>query len=203
MMHETEWLKKTLLMLAVCVSVSACLQIFQQYFIYWRFSFFTEPWRWWTGHWVHVGWIHFLLNMLAFICLPFIFPMMRKRYLIFLLLTLAPCISFCFYFIYPDVQAYAGLSGVLHGLYVACALACLQLKKERKFSILVLVLVLLKIVWENSFGSLQTATLIGSPVMVEAHLMGVIIGAICTALMLSVQTLYPQKIKNIMFAKLE
>lgn len=66
MMHETEWLKKTLLMLAVCVSVSACLQIFQQYFIYWRFSFFTEPWRWWTGHWVHVGWIHFFIEYARF-----------------------------------------------------------------------------------------------------------------------------------------
>ena len=99
MMHETEWLKKTLLMLAVCISISACLQVFQQYFIYWRFSFFAEPWRWWTGHWVHVGWIHFLLNILAFICLPFIFPIIRKRYLIFLLLVLSPCISFCTLFI--------------------------------------------------------------------------------------------------------
>lgn len=202
-MNQTEQFKKTLLMLAMCISISACLQVFQQYFIYWRFSFFTEPWRWWTGHWVHVGWIHFLLNMLAFICLPFIFPMIRKRFLIFLLLILPPCISFSFYLIYPEVQAYAGLSGLLHGLYVACALACLQLKKERKFSILVLILVLAKIAWENSFGSLQTAALIGSPVLVEAHLMGVIMGALCTALILSIQKIYPQKVKNMIFTKLK
>ena len=112
-------------------------------------------------------------------------------------------LSSSFFFIYPEVQAYAGLSGVLHGLYVACALACLQLKKERKFSILVLVLVFAKIAWENSFGSLQTATLIGSPVLVEAHLMGVIIGAFCTALMLCIQKVYPKKIKNMMFVKLK
>lgn len=81
-----------------------------------------------------------------------------------------------FYYFYPNVEAYAGLSGVLHGLYVACALYYLKFKSERQFSTLVLGLVLAKIIWENTFGSLQTAELIGSPVLVEAHLLGVIGG---------------------------
>lgn len=173
---------KRIIFLAVSISLSACLQIFQHVFIYWRYSFFSKPWRWWTAHWVHVGWIHFLLNMLAFICLPFIFPLVKTRHLVGLLLILPPFISIGFYALYPDVEAYAGLSGVLHGLYIACAIFYLQFPKERKFSILVLSLVLAKIIWENTFGSLKTAELIGSPVLVEAHLLGAIGGAMIASI---------------------
>ncbi|OTG67441.1 rhombosortase [Acinetobacter silvestris] len=171
---------KRILFLAIAMSFSACLQVFHQFFIYWRFSFFNEPWRWWTAHWVHVGWTHYFLNMLAFACLPFIFPQVKNRHLIGLLLILPLFISFCFYYFYPNVEAYAGLSGVLHGLYVACAMYYLQFKKERKFSTIVLCLVLAKIIWENTFGSLQTAELIGSPILVEAHFLGAI-GGLCVA----------------------
>ena len=43
---------------------------------------------------------------------------------------------------------------------------------------LVLLLILSKLIWENTVGSLGTAELIGSPVLVEAHLLGVIWGII-------------------------
>ncbi|WP_445117117.1 rhombosortase [Acinetobacter sp. WZC-1] len=183
-MNDQAWIRK-IVFLAVCLCISACLQVFQRFFIYWRPHFFAEPWRWWTAHWVHVGWVHFLLNMLAFACLPFIFPQIKQRYLILLLLTLSPLISLGFYYFYPHIEAYAGLSGVLHGLYVACAVFYLQFKRERGFALLVLLLVLAKIAWENTFGSLRTAELIGSPVLVEAHLLGVIWGAGCAVVYLA------------------
>ncbi|TCM70819.1 rhomboid family GlyGly-CTERM serine protease [Acinetobacter calcoaceticus] len=169
-------LKRTIIFIAFAMFIAACLQVFQQWFFYSKFEFFTQPWRWWTGHWVHVGWIHYVLNMLAFICLPFIFPQLRLRYLVLMLLALPPIMSFSFYYFYPNIEAYAGLSGVLHGLYVAVAIFYLQFAKERKFALLVLGLVGAKLIWENTFGSLQTAELIGSPVLVEAHLVGAIWG---------------------------
>ncbi len=46
------------------------------------------------------------------------------------------------------------------------------IKKERGFATLVLLLILSKLIWENTVGSLGTAELIGSPVLVEAHLLG-------------------------------
>jgi len=49
--------------------------------------------------------------------------------------------------------------------------------QERRFAALVLLLILAKLLWENTFGSKETAELIGSPVLVEAHLLGVIWGA--------------------------
>lgn len=175
---------KKIIFVACALSLSACLQIFQPYFIYWKWSFFSEPWRWWTAHWVHVGWIHYLLNMAAFLFLPFIFPQLKNRFLFLLVFSLPVLISFSFYYLYPHIEAYAGFSGVLHGIYVATAIYYLQFSKERKFSLLVLGLILAKIIWENTFGSTQTAALIGSAVLVEAHLLGVLWGALLSVLYL-------------------
>lgn len=177
MMNDAILIKK-IIFLALCLSVSACLQVFPDYFIYWRESLLIELWRIWTSHWVHVGWIHYLLNMLAFICLAFIFPQFKPNHIAALLLILPVCISLSFYFFFPHILAYAGLSGVLHGLYVVAAMIHLPDLKERHFSILVLVLIAGKLFWENTFGQVGTAALIGSPVLVEAHLVGAISGLI-------------------------
>ena len=177
-MKDQIWIGKVIL-IAVCISISACLQVFADQFIYWRPSLLTEFWRLWTAHWVHVGWMHFFLNMLAFSFLPFIFPHARNWHLCALLLVLPPFISLAFYFYLPYIEAYAGLSGVLHGLYTAVSLVYLQYPQERKFAILVLVLITMKIVWENTFGQTGTAQLIGSPVLTEAHLIGAIGGLFC------------------------
>lgn len=179
-----------ILFIASCMSISASLQIFQAVFIYWKPYFYSEIWRWWTAHWVHVGWIHFALNVFAFACLPFIFPHLKMRYLAILLLILPPCISLSFYYFYPHVEAYAGLSGVLHGLYVATALYFLRFKAEFKFSLVILILVLGKIAWENLMGSLSTSDLIGSPVLVEAHGLGVAWASLISLLYFACQKLF-------------
>ncbi|HAV3581091.1 rhombosortase [Acinetobacter baumannii] len=171
-------LNKKVLLVAGCISVSACLQVFPDYFIYWRENLLGEFWRLWTAHWVHVGWIHFLLNIMAFACLPFIFPHTKVWHILSLLFLLPPFISLVFYFYLPNIDAYAGLSGVLHGLYTAVALVYLQYRKERNFAFLVLGLIVAKLIWENTFGQTGTAQLIGSPVLTEAHLYGAIGGAI-------------------------
>lgn len=57
------------------------------------------------------------------------------------------------------------------------ALVSLRYRKERKFAALVLALIVLKVIWENTFGQTGTAQLIGSPVLIESHLLGAIAGA--------------------------
>lgn len=185
-MKDQIWIRKVIL-IAVCISISASLQVFADHFIYWKPSLLTEFWRLWTAHWVHVGWMHFLLNMLAFACLPFIFPHVLNRHLCALLLILPPFISLIFYFYLPYIDAYAGLSGVLHGLYTAVSLVYLQYPKERKFAILVLILIAAKLLWENTFGQAGTAQLIGSPVLTEAHLIGAIGGVLSGLAYLSIK----------------
>lgn len=188
-------LLRKVLFITSCISISASLQVFQDAFIYWRPSFLEQPWRCWTAHWVHVGWIHFVLNAMAFACLPFIFPHIKNRYLVSLLWILPACISLSFFYFYPQIEAYAGLSGVLHGLYIAAAIYFLKFKNERNFSVLVIVLVIAKIVWENFIGSLQTSQLIGSPVLIEAHFIGALWGALLAIIWLILEK-YNQKSLN-------
>lgn len=175
---KDQFLTAKIVFLALFISISASLQVFAEHFIYWYPALLQEFWRLWTAHWVHVGWIHFALNMLAFICLPFIFPWAKVWHFIALLLLLSPLISLSFYCFLPNIQAYAGLSGVLHGAYVCIAIVHLLSTRDRAFSSIVLCLVLAKLVWENTMGSTGTAELIGSPVLIEAHLLGVIWGMV-------------------------
>ena len=77
----------------------------------------------------------------------------------------------------------------MHGTYVAISIVQLRDPKERGFAGLVLGLILAKLIWENTVGGSSTAELIGSPVLVEAHLLGVIWGAILAALYLATRYL--------------
>ncbi|WP_343683188.1 rhombosortase [Acinetobacter baylyi] len=177
-MNKDHFLISRIIFIAWCASISACMQVFSDRFIYWREDLPQQFWQFWTAHWVHVGWMHFVLNMLAFACLPFIFPHSKNWQLLILILCISPIISLGFYWFMPYISAYAGFSGVLHGLYVAVALVSLKYKKERNFAGLVLGLVIAKIVWENTFGNTGTAQLIGSPVLIESHLLGALSGAL-------------------------
>ena len=58
------------------------------------------------------------------------------------------------------------------------ALMCGFFSDLTMFAALVLLLILAKLIWENTIGSVGTAELIGSPVLVEAHLLGVIGGVL-------------------------
>ena len=165
----------------------AVLQCFQDHLIYRHDLFFSQPWRWWTAHWVHVGWIHYVLNVLALMCLPFLFPQINKKALLGLLIVLPPFLSLSFYYFYPEIYAYAGLSGILHGLFVFSALMSLKEKSERHFALIILLGIILKLVWEHFFGALQTQQLIGHPVLTQAHLLGVIYGSLAAALCLFFQ----------------
>ena len=178
MSMKDPFLMRKIVFIAIAVSFSACLQVFSDAFIYWQADLLHQFWRLWTAHWVHVGWIHYVLNMLAFACLPFIFPRVKVWHFVALLLLLPPLISLSFYYGFPEIEAYAGLSGVLHGAYAAVASVYVLDKKERNFAALVLFLLLAKLIWENTMGSVGTAELIGSPVLVEAHLLGVIWGVV-------------------------
>lgn len=175
---KDQFIIQKIIFIAACLSLSASLQVFVDFFIYWQATLFQEPWRIWTGHWVHVGWMHYLLNMAAFACLPFIFYRTKVWHFLVLLLLLPPMISLCFYFYLPNIEAYAGLSGVLHGIYVCIAVIHLFYKRDRGFATIILLLILSKLVWENTLGNSDTAELIGSPVLTEAHLLGIIAGVI-------------------------
>lgn len=172
-----------LIFLSVCLCICASLQVFSSYFIYYVPELPNQFWRFVTGHWVHVSWTHLLFNFIAFACLPFIFVHADWQTMLKMLLIFPLLISAMFYVFLPDVVAYAGLSGVLHGMYVAMALVAITNEKDRRFGLLVLAVMSGKLLWEQWFGDMGTAALIGSDVLVEAHFVGAWCGVLYAVVM--------------------
>lgn len=156
--------------------IAAVMQLRWSWFCYDREQFGTQLWRLWTGHWVHLGWTHYALNVIALLCLPLVLPYSRVKQVLLLLLLLPPLMSVLLYYWHPALTYYAGLSGVLHGLYVAMALLQLFRAQERGIALILLGLIVGKIAYEQWQGDSQTAALIGYPVIIDAHLYGALLG---------------------------
>ena len=174
---EQHKLDKNILFIATSIIFFAILQLFQTHFIYQARCFFKPALALVDRALGSCG-----MDSLCFKCFGFglftlfNFQTVKKKVFIALLLILPPLLSLCFYLIYPHIFAYAGLSGILHGLFVFCAIVSLKEKPERNFAFIVLLCILGKIAWEHFFGALQTEQLIGHPVLIQAHLLGVIFG---------------------------
>lgn len=155
------------------------LQFFATELSYLRELVWQQPWRLLSAHWVHVGWWHYLLNMAALVCLPALFYRVPQWLIGLSAILISLMLSIAIYVFSPNVYGYAGLSGVLHGLYVVAALYSLQDKEEDFFAVGMLVAIVLKLASEAYFGAMPaTAQLIGRPVMIESHRYGAICGGI-------------------------
>lgn len=135
-----------------------------------------QLWRVITGNLVHGGWAHLALNIAALGLIWLLFGQALNAQhwiLIFTACTLG--VSLGLLVLNPRVAWYVGLSGVLHGLFVAGALI------DRSFPLRVRVLLLgllcSKLVWEQFQGPMPgTAIAASGIVIVDAHLYGAITG---------------------------
>lgn len=135
-----------------------------------------EVWRLLTGHLVHLTWGHFALNVggLVLIWLLFGARLSPARWLIVLLAS-ALGVSTGLLVAHPELNWYVGLSGVLHGMFVAGALGGLYAGYRAEW--LLLGLLALKLAWEQLAGPLPgTEELAGGLVIVDAHLYGALSG---------------------------
>ncbi len=102
--NETTILRyRKLSFLAVFVSICASLQVFKDYFIYWQDDLFHDFWRLWTAHGLTSVGFFFVLNILAFICLPFIFPRVFDMAFCCHFIDFISLISLSFYFFFTRV----------------------------------------------------------------------------------------------------
>ena len=72
-------------------------------------------WRLFTGHFLHVGWMHLGMNLAAALLLVFFLD--RSRSMLYWLLVWITCLfgaGFGLFFFSPQVLWYVGLSGALH-----------------------------------------------------------------------------------------
>lgn len=138
-----------------------------------------EAWRILSCHFVHFGWAHSLMNIAAFlifaVALSIAFSAAR-----FIALIIFCCVFVglgVFYF-NPEYETYAGLSGVIHGLFVAGFIA------NKRHSIWVNALLiggLFGKIWleqQPNYQATELQSLLPVAVAYDAHLYGAIAGLI-------------------------
>lgn len=141
----------------------------------------SEPWRLFTGHFVHLSWLHALLNCVALLLLERIFEGRLRRIEQWLLLATAPlAISLAFWMALPDLGWYRGLSGTLHAIFFAGCIVWIATTTggARWLPIAALAGGALKVVLEQPWDAgFPFREWLGAAVVPQAHLVGTLVGS--------------------------
>jgi len=135
-----------------------------------------EFWRLITATFCHTNFNHLLMNMLGLVItlLLFIDTFKNKR-LFPLIIFNSLFIGLILFFFETELIWYVGFSGVLHGLFSYGAMH--DIHQQDRWGYLLGGGVLAKVTYEQYFGAEQsTVALIGAPVLVNAHLYGMLAG---------------------------
>lgn len=145
-----------------------------------------ELWRLLTGHMVHLGWSHLLLNLAGLALIwALVGDSLTSEAWLLLLICCGLFDSLGLLLFNPELQWYVGLSGVLHGLLLAGSLA--RLVRGKHDSLLLIIALVMKLTWEQLAGPMPgSEASAGGTVVVDAHLYGAIAGGIFVALLLGV-----------------
>ena len=137
-----------------------------------------QIWRVFTGNFVHANWRHLASDMAGLTLWTALASYLetRRSYLILLVGT-GLGVGLGLLLLDPGVGWYVGLSGILHGLFAASAIRLLS-HKEWLGGFSLLAALALKVLWEQRYGDLGMAKLLGVPVLVDAHLYGAVTGAV-------------------------
>ena len=142
-----------------------------------------ELWRLITGHFVHLGAYHALMNILGLILIRLIFPTdLTNKNLPIAMLFIALSSSLALLICSPQLDWYLGFSGVLHGLFAFCI--ALHLRPGISLDWLILGALVVKLSYEQlpAYDANYLMDYIHAPVAVDAHLYGALAGMIWAVL---------------------
>jgi rhomboid family GlyGly-CTERM serine protease len=138
-----------------------------------------EIWRLFTGHFVHLGAYHALMNIIGLFLIRSIFPVsIDNKNLPKAILFIAVSISLALLLGSPQLDWYLGFSGVLHGLFAFCIVV--HLTPRISIDWLILVALIFKVINEQlpGYDANYLMDYIHAPVAVDAHLYGALAGII-------------------------
>lgn len=140
----------------------------------------SEPWRLVTGHFVHLSWLHAVLNCVALLLLERLFAGRLRRSEQWIVLAAAPlALSIVFWIALPGLGWYRGLSGALHALFFAGCIVWLATAAGHARWLpgaavaAGAVKVLLEQPWDATFPFREW---LGAAVVPQAHLFGAFLG---------------------------
>ena len=175
----------------ILITAMILIQLFaanlEQYLIYQRNEIMVgEWWRLLSGHFIHLGWNHLLMNLagLAIVWLIADKTISELAWLI-AIIGCAVTTSLALLFFSPELIWYVGLSGVLHGLLMVVGIYLIAAARHTGW--LILVFVTVKILWEQWAGpSASLESDIGGNVIIDAHLYGALSGVLFAGLLKSI-----------------
>jgi len=135
-----------------------------------------ELWRLITATFCHTNFNHLAMNLLGLVIILGLFiNAFKNKRLLPLILFNSLFIGLALFLFEKEVIWYVGFSGVLHGLFSYGAMH--DIHQKDRWGYLLGVGVVAKIAHEQFFGAEQTTIyLIGAPVLVNAHLYGMLAG---------------------------
>jgi rhomboid family GlyGly-CTERM serine protease len=119
--------------------------------------------------------------------------LLRARDWLVVMLSSALLIDAGLYWLHPSIQWYAGLSGLLHGYWIAGCLCSLAGRDWRALPLLLLLFG--KLIYEAFIGSVpMTGNFVGGPVVTQAHIWGAMGGVIGWLLVMSAARSRPRSL---------
>jgi rhomboid family GlyGly-CTERM serine protease len=137
-------------------------------------------WRWLTGHLIHLGFEHALLDIAGLVLMWALFARdySPARWLLIIALSVIG-IDAGLWLLASTTQWYVGSSGVLHG--VLAAGTCAHLSRREPDGWILALFLLAKLAYEQWQGPLPLTA--GGTVIVAAHLYGALAGALAALLL--------------------
>jgi rhomboid family GlyGly-CTERM serine protease len=180
----SEWRIPTLL--AICSLLAALAGDAGREWLRWdRDGLSTgQVWRTVTGHFVHLGWTHFLLNMCGLVLVWLIVGSRLgvKRWIMLIAASIVG-MNLGFWFLDPELQWYVGMSGLLHALLLGGLIV--GFRSNPGESALIAAFVVAKLVFEQVAGPLPgSESASGGAIIVNAHLYGSITATMVSVLFL-------------------
>lgn len=137
-----------------------------------------EAYRLISGHFVHLGRSHLLLNLAGLLLVWYLVGAVYSP-IVWSLVLLASiaAIDLGFWQLLPGLEWYVGLSGVLHGVLVAGVVGLWRIRRME--AVVLMIVVAAKLAYEALIGPLPgSESGSGGTVITEAHLFGAIGGAL-------------------------
>lgn len=150
--------------------------------------------QWWrvlSGHLMHLTWGHLWMNIAGLAFIVFFFGnLLNIRHWLILMVTSGLFISVVLMLTQAELYRYVGLSGVLHGLFVAGGIADIRIRPKEAW--IFLAFITGKLAYEQIVGPLPgSEESAGGPVLVDAHFYGAIAGVLYMMGLYALQRLKP------------